>query len=97
VDREIASTGTFLGNLLRMTTPGDHTDPSTQPENAGMSLLPEQAKATVEEIKADNAALEEQSQVVEAQAEAVVEQARQLAEVTEEVLEELREGKGSAW
>ena len=42
-------------------------------------MLPEQAKATIEEIKADNAALEEENQIVEAQAEVVTEQARQLA------------------
>lgn len=89
--RWVANTEPFSGHFPRMTTSSDHADSSTRPENTGMNLLPEQARATVEEIKADNAALEEQNQIVEAQAEAVAEQARQLAEVTEEVLEELRE------
>lgn len=93
MDRDAANTEAVSGHLLRMTTSNDHADPSTRPENSGTSLLPEQAKAMVEEIKADNAALEEKNQIVEAQAEAVAEQARQLAEVTEEVLEELRENQ----
>lgn len=63
-------------------------DPSAQP---GTNLLPEQARAAVEEIKAENAALEEADQVAEAQAEATAERAKQLNEVTEEVLEELKE------
>jgi hypothetical protein len=93
VDRDAANTEAFSGHLLRMTTSSDHADPSTQPENTGTNLLPEQARAMVEEIKADNAALEEKNQIVEAQAEAVAEQARQLADITEEVLEELRENQ----
>jgi hypothetical protein len=78
-----------------MTTSSEHVDPSAQPAGAGMSLLPDQARAAVEEIKADNAALEEANQVAEAQAEATAEQARQLVEVTEEVLEELKESPGT--
>lgn len=68
-----------------------HADRAAQPEAASTSLLPDKAKAAVEEIRADNAALEEANQAAEAQAEATAEQARQLAEVTEEVLEELKE------
>jgi hypothetical protein len=74
-----------------MTTSSEHADPSTAP--GGASLLPEEARATVEEIKAENAALEEAEQAAEAEAEAVAERARQLAEVTAEVLDELREGQ----
>src|ERR1700722_3727269 len=74
-----------------MTTSSERADPSAQPEPAGMNLLSEQARATVEENKAENEALEEANQVAEAQAEVVAEQARQLVEATEEVLEELRE------
>jgi hypothetical protein len=51
----------------------------------------DEAKAMVEEIRADNAALREADEVAEAQAEVVVEQAQQMAEAVEEVLEELRE------
>ncbi len=79
-----------------MTTSSEHVDPSAQPEPPGTSLLPDQARATVEEIKAENAALEEADQLAEAQAEATAEQAKQLAEVTEEVLEELKESKEAA-
>jgi hypothetical protein len=79
-----------------MTTSSEHVDPSAQPEPAGTSLLPDQARATVEEIKAENAALEEADQLAEAQAEAMAEQAKQLAEVTEEVLEELKESREAA-
>ena len=79
-----------------MTTPSEHADPSAQPVPEGTSLLPEQARATVEEIKAENAALEAAEQAAEAQAEAVAEQARQLAEATEEVIEELKEGQQTA-
>jgi hypothetical protein len=75
-----------------MTASSDHVGPSEQPEAAGISLLPAHAKAAVEEIRADNAALEEANEIAEAQAEATAEQARQLAEVTGEVLEELKEG-----
>jgi hypothetical protein len=73
-----------------MTTSSEHAVPS---DPSGTGLLPEHAQAVVEEIKADNAALEEADQAAEAQARAVAEQARHLAEVTEEVLEELQEGK----
>jgi hypothetical protein len=70
-----------------MTTLNKQSDP------AGTSLQTETAKATVEEIKAGNAALEEAEQVAEAQAEAVVEQALLLAAVVEEVAEELQARK----
>jgi hypothetical protein len=79
-----------------MTPSREHPDPSAQPEPAGTSLLPDQAKATVEEIKSENAALEQADQVAEAQAEATAEQAKQLVEVTEEMLEELKERNGAA-
>jgi|HubBroStandDraft_6_1064221.scaffolds.fasta_scaffold328644_2 hypothetical protein len=78
-----------------MTTVSEPVDPSAQPE-AGTRLLPEDAKAAVEEIKADNAALEEAALVAEAQAEAVTERAELLAEVTEEVLDELKERQEEA-
>lgn len=71
-----------------MTTSSEHVNPSAQP---GTNLLPEQAKATVEEIKAENAALEEADLVAEAQAKATQERAKLLTEVTREVLEELEE------
>jgi len=58
-----------------------------------MSLQSEEARATVEEIRAENAALTEAEQVAEAQAEFVVEQAQQLAEAVAEVLEELTEAE----
>src|SRR5215472_9106736 len=66
---------------------GDMTTSSAEPDPAqpDMSLQTEQAKATVEEIKAENAALKEAEQVAEAQAEVVVEQAQQLTEAVEEV------------
>jgi hypothetical protein len=79
-----------------MTTSSEHLDQSAQGEPAGTSLLSDQARATVEEIKAENAALEKADQVAEAQAQAMTEQAKQLAEVTEEVLEELKESKEGA-
>ncbi|MDX6336595.1 MAG: hypothetical protein QOG05_3935 [Streptosporangiaceae bacterium] len=79
-----------------MTTPSEHADPSAQAEPAGLSLQTDEAKATVEEIKAGNAALKEADRAAEAQAEAAAEQARQLAQVTGEVLEELKEMKGRA-
>jgi hypothetical protein len=72
-----------------MTTSSEHVNPGT-------NLLPEQAKAAVEEIKAENAALEEADQIAEAQAEATEERAKQLTEVTEEVLEELKESRDEA-
>ncbi|HTA00744.1 MAG TPA: hypothetical protein VK802_10215 [Streptosporangiaceae bacterium] len=56
-----------------------------------MSLQSDEAKATVDEIKADNAALKDADRAAEARAEVVVEQAQQLAEVAGEVLEELKE------
>ena len=83
----------ILGSCPRMTTSSEQTDPSAQPEPAGMNLQTDEAKATVAEIKAENAALKETDRAAEAQAEAAAEQAKQLAEVTEEVLEELKEMK----
>ena len=71
-------------------------DPSAHAAPAGMNLQSDEAKATVEEIKAENAALKEADRAAEAQAEAAAEQAKQLAEVTEEVLEELKEMKTGA-
>ena len=76
-----------------MTTSSDHAAPSALAEPDDMSLQTDQAKATVEEIKADNAALQDADEAAEAQAEVVVEQAQHLAEVAEEVLEELKEIK----
>ncbi len=61
-----------------------------------MNLQTDEAKATVEEIKAENAALDQADQAAEAQAEAVVEQAQQLAEAAEDVLAELKEIKSGA-
>ena len=78
-----------------MTTVSEPVDPSVQADT-GTRLLPAEAKAAVEEIKADNAALEEAAQVAEAQAEAVTERAELLAEVTEEVLDELKERQQEA-
>ena len=75
-----------------MTTLSEPVDPSVQADT-GTRLLPAEAKAAVEEIKADNAALQDAEQAAEAQAEVVVEQAQHLAEVAEEVLEELKEIK----
>ncbi len=60
-----------------------------------MSLQSDQAKATVEEIRADNAALKIADRAAEAQAQAVVAQAKQLTEVAEEVIEELKEQSGA--
>jgi hypothetical protein len=74
-----------------MTTVSKQTNSSAQAGPAGMSLQTDQAKAMVQEIKADNAALKEADEAAEAQAEVVVEQAQQLAEAVEEVLEELKE------
>jgi hypothetical protein len=76
-----------------MTTSSEHADPSAQAEPAGMSLQTDEAKTTVEEIKAENEALKEADRAAEAQAGAAAEQAKQLAQVTEEVLEELKEMK----
>ena len=74
-----------------MATSSEHPDLSAQTEVAGMTLQTEQAKATVAEITADNAALEEASQSAEAQAEATTEQASQMAQALEEVVEELQD------
>jgi hypothetical protein len=76
-----------------MTTSSEHADLSDQAESSDTSLLPAEAKAAVEEIKAENAALAEAYREAEAQAEVVAEQARRMAEVTEEVLEELQDRK----
>jgi hypothetical protein len=84
------------GHLSDMTTVNEEPNSSAHAEPAGMSLQTDQAKAIVEEIKADNAALKEADEVAEAQAEVVVEQAQQLAEVVEEVLEELKEASESS-
>lgn len=74
-----------------MTTSNDHQDPSTRADPAGAAVLPPEARATVAEIKADNAALKAADQIAEVQAEATEEQAKLLGQVTEEVLEELQE------
>jgi hypothetical protein len=66
---------------------------TSRPAQPGTNLLPDQARATVEEIKAENAALEQADQVAEAQAKATEERAKLLTEVTEEVLEELQENR----
>jgi hypothetical protein len=79
-----------------MTTSSEHTDLSAQPAPAGVSLQSDEAKTTVEEIKAENEALKEADRAAEAQAGAAAEQAKQLAEVTEEVLEELKDLKAGA-
>ena len=50
-----------------MTTSSEHADPSAQAAPAGMSLQSDEAKATVEEIKAENAALKEADRAAEAQ------------------------------
>lgn len=83
----------MLGSCSCMTTSSEQTDPSAQPEPAGMNLQTDEAKSTVAEIKAENVALKETDRAAEAQAEAAAEQAKQLAEVTGEVLEELKEMK----
>jgi hypothetical protein len=79
-----------------MTTSSEHADASAQAAPAGMSLQSDEARATVEEIKAGNQALKEADRAAEAQAGAAAEQARQLAEVTGEVLEELRDVQAGA-
>jgi hypothetical protein len=76
-----------------MTTSSEQVGRPAQPEPAGLNLLSDEAKATVEEIKAENAALKQADQAAEAQAAAAAEQAKQLAEVTEEVLEEVKDSK----
>jgi hypothetical protein len=79
-----------------MTTSSEHADLPDHAAPAGMSLQTDQAKATVEEIKAENVALEKADLAAEAQAEAVVEEARQLAEMAQDVLEELKETESEA-
>jgi len=79
-----------------MTTSSEHADLSDHAAPAGMSLQTDEAKAAVEEIKAENVALLKADRAAEAEAEAVVEEAKQLAEVAEEVIEELKEtGSGA--
>jgi hypothetical protein len=79
-----------------MTTSNEHPDASAQADAAGTSLLPEEARAAVAEIKADNAALKVADQIAEVQAEATEEQAKLLNQVTEEVVEELQERQQAA-
>jgi hypothetical protein len=79
-----------------MTTSSEHAGVSDHAAPAGMSLQTDEAKATVEEIKAENVALKQAEAAAEAQAEVVVEEAKQLAEVAEEVLEELKEAESEA-
>jgi hypothetical protein len=79
-----------------MTTVREQPDSSAQAGRAGVNLQTDQAKAMVEEIEADNAALKEADDAAEAQAEVVVQQAQQLAEAVEEVLEELKELKSGS-
>jgi len=79
-----------------MTIPSEHADPSAHPDLASTNLLPADARETVQEIQAENAALKAAERIAEVQAEAVVEQAKQLTEVTEEVLEELKDGTYAA-
>jgi hypothetical protein len=74
-----------------MTTPSEQADPLAHPDQASTNLLPAEAREAVQDIEAENAALEAAERIAEVQAEAVVEQAKALAEATEEVLEELRE------
>jgi hypothetical protein len=76
-----------------MSTTHEHGDQVIAADPAAMTLLPEEAKATVAEIAADNEALEEAYQEAEAEAEATTAQAHQLAEATEEVLEQLQDGQ----
>jgi hypothetical protein len=74
-----------------MATSNEHADLSAHAASAGLSMQTDEAKATAEEIKAENVALEKADLAAEAQAEAVVEQAKQLTEVAEDVLQELKE------
>jgi hypothetical protein len=76
-----------------MTTPSEYENPTVHLDPAGTDLLPAEAREALHEVKAENAALKAAELIAEAQAEVVVEQAKQLTEMTEEVLEELREGK----
>jgi hypothetical protein len=73
-----------------MTTSSENAPPSDHAAPAGMSLQTDEAKATVEEIKAENVALKQADVAAEARAEMVVEQAKQLTEVADDVLEELK-------
>jgi hypothetical protein len=79
-----------------MTIPSEHVNPPPRPEDADTSLLPPEARATVAEIKAENAALEMDDHIAEAEATAMEEHAKQLTEVVEEVLEELQEHNEAA-
>ena len=65
----------FPGNLGAMTIPSEHMNPPAQPEDADTSLLPPEARATVAEIKAENAALEMDDHIAEVEAEAIEEEA----------------------
>ncbi len=58
-----------------MTTSSEHLEPSAPPAPAGLSLQTDEAKATVEEIKAENEALKEAARAAETQAGAAAEQA----------------------
>jgi hypothetical protein len=79
-----------------MATSSEHADLSAHAAPAGMNLQTDEAKATVEEIMAENVALKKADLAAEAQAEAIVEQAKQLTEVAEDVLEELKETEPGA-
>jgi hypothetical protein len=79
-----------------MTTSSEHADRPVHAAPAGMNLQTDEAKATVEEINAENVALKQADLAAEAQAEAVVEQAKLLVEVAEDVLEELKETQPEA-
>ena len=79
-----------------MTTSSEHPVPSAQAQVPGTSLLPEEAQATVAEIKADNAAMRVADEIAEVQAEATEEQAKLLDQMTEEVVEELQERQNAA-
>jgi len=83
------------GHVSVMTTLSAQPDPAAETGQAELNLQTEEAKATVQEIRAENAALKEAEQVAEAQAEVVVEQAQQLTEAVEEVLEGLKAKSGS--
>jgi hypothetical protein len=76
-----------------MTTLSAQPDPSAKAGQPDLSLQTEEARATVAQIKAENAALRKAEQVAEAQAEVVVEQAQLLAAAVEDVLEELKDAK----
>jgi hypothetical protein len=79
-----------------MITSSENAGRSDHAAPASMSLQTDEAKATVQEIKDENVALEQADVAAEAQAEAVVEQAKQLTEMADNVLEELREGAPEA-